>query len=137
MKRVGLLWKVIRRLHFDKILYGFLAWILIASAIILFTEPGITKFGDAIWFVFVASTSIGFGDFVTVTFIGRLLTVLSTLYEIVIAAMFSGVVVSYYLELVHRREDEILSGYLDKLEHLTELSPEELKQIEDKVREMR
>lgn len=137
MKRVGLLWKVIKRLHFEKILYGFVAWVLLTAVIIMFVEPGITKFGDAIWYVFVASTSIGFGDFVTVTFIGRLLTVLTTIYEIVIAAMFSGVVVSYYLELVRRKENEILSGYLDKLEHLTELSPEELKQIEDKVREMR
>ena len=137
MKKIGLLWKVIRRLHFDKILYGFLAWILVASVIILLVEPEITKFGDALWFVFVACTSIGFGDFVTVTFVGRLLTVLSTLYEIVIVAMFSGVVVSYYLEVVRRRENEILSGYLDKLEHLTELSREELQQIEDKAREMR
>ncbi|MBR6472869.1 MAG: two pore domain potassium channel family protein [Firmicutes bacterium] len=110
---------------------------MIASVIIMAAEPGITNFGDALWYTFVASTSIGFGDIVTVTFAGRLITVITTIYEIVIVAMFSGVVVSYYLEIVHRREQEELMRFMDKMEHLTELSPEELKQIEDKVRALK
>ena len=51
--------------------------------------------------------------------------------------MFSGTVVSYYLEVVHRREEETLKLFLDKMEHLTELAPEELQEIENKVKEMR
>ena len=137
MNKAGLLWKVIKRLSFDKVLYGFIGWLLIASVIIMAAEPGITNFGDALWYTFVASTSIGFGDIVTVTFAGRLITVITTIYEIVIVAMFSGVVVSYYLEIVHRREQEELMRFMDKMEHLTELSPEELKQIEDKVRALK
>ena len=48
--------------------------------------------------------------------------------------MFSGVVVSYYLEVVHRRENEVITNFLDKMEHLTELSREELQEIQDKIR---
>ena len=137
MKKLRLLWKVIKRINFDKVLYGFIAWYVLASVIVLITEPGITRLGDALWYMFVASTSIGFGDIVAVTFIGRLITVITTLYEIVIVAMFSGTVVSYYLEVVHRREEETLKLFLDKMEHLTELAPEELQEIENKVKEMR
>lgn len=137
MKNIRMLWSVIKRVKFDGILAGFLVWYVAASVIILLVEPGISRLGDALWYLFVACTSIGFGDLVAVTFVGRLLTVITTVYEIVIVAMFSGVVVSYYLEVVHRREQESVTMFLDKMEHLTELSPEELKQVEDKVKALK
>lgn len=132
--KLRMLWSVIKRIGFHKVLAGFAAWFMLSSFITMLAEPGITRYGDALWYSFVACTSIGFGDIVATTFAGRILTVLLTLYEIVIIAMFSGVVVSYYLEVVHRRENEIISNFLDKMENLTELSQEELQDIQDKVR---
>jgi voltage-gated potassium channel len=128
------LWSVTKRIGFHKVLAGFAAWFFLSSFLIMLFEPGINGYGDAVWYSFVACTSIGFGDLVAATFIGRLLTILLTVYEIVIAAMFSGVVVSYYLEVVHRRENEVITNFLDKMEHLTELSREELQEIQDKIR---
>ncbi|MBR0307686.1 MAG: two pore domain potassium channel family protein [Mogibacterium sp.] len=135
MKRARLLWAVIKRVRFDKILAGFLCGFFAAALIIMLVEPGIKGYGNALWYTFVACTSIGFGDIVAVTAIGRLVTVLITLYEVVLVALFSGVVVSYYLEVVHRREKFTATVFLDKMEHLTELSPEELKEMQDKARE--
>ena len=132
--KLRMLWSVIKRIGFHKVLAGFAAWFMLSSFLTMLAEPGITRCGDALWYSFVACTSIGFGDIVATTFAGRILTVLLTLYEIVIIAMFSGVVVSYYLEVVHRRENEIISNFLDKMENLTELSQEELQDIQDKVR---
>ena len=123
-----------KRIGFHKVLAGFAAWFFISSFLTMLAEPGITRYGDAVWYSFVACTSIGFGDLVTVTFVGRLLTVILTIYEIVIVAMFSGVVVSYYLEVVHRKENAVISNFLDKMEHLTELSQDELREIQEKVR---
>ncbi len=131
------LWSVTKRIGFHKVLAGFAAWFFLSSFLIMLFEPGINGYGDAVWYSFVACTSIGFGDLVATTFAGRLLTILLTVYEIVIVAMFSGVVVSYYLEVVHRRENEIVMDFLDRMEHLTELPPEELKEIEDKVKKYR
>ena len=134
MERLKLLRVVMRRLQFDRIIAGFVAFLFIASAIIAAVEPGIHGLGEGLWYSFVACTSIGFGDLVAVTFTGRLLTVIITIYEILIVAMFSGVVVSYYLEVVHRRENETLTAFLDRLEHLTELSDEELAEMQDQVK---
>lgn len=128
---------MIKRIGFHAVLGGFVAWYFISALLLMLAEPDITRYGDALWYSFVACTSIGFGDIVAKTSVGRLLTMLLTVYEIVIVAMFSGTVVSYYLEVVHRRENEVLMGYMDKLAHLTELSGEELQQIEDKVRELK
>ena len=128
------LWSVTKRIGFHKVLAGFAAWFFISSFLTMLAEPGITRYGDAVWYSFVACTSIGFGDLVTTTFTGRLLTVILTIYEIVIVAMFSGVVVSYYLEVVHRKENQVITNCLDKMEHLTDLSPEELREIQDNVK---
>ena len=72
-----------------------------------------------------------------VTIITDILTIITTVYEIVIVAMFSGVVVSYYLEIVHRREQEEVMRFMGKMEHLTELSRDELQQIEDRIKAMK
>ena len=137
MYKLRILWKVIRHLNFDKVIFGFLVFYVISSGIIMMVEPGINRMGDALWYTFVACTSIGFGDMVATTFIGRALTVIVTVLEILLVAMFSGVVVSYYLEIVRATEKDDLSMFLDKLEHVSELSQEELKEIEDKVRSIR
>ena len=84
------------RIEFHKVLGGFAAWFFISSFLTMLAEPGITRYGDALWYSFVACTSIGFGDFTAVTFWGRLLTVLLTIYEIVIVAMFLSVVINYW-----------------------------------------
>ena len=136
MYKLRILWKVIRHLNFDKVIFGFLVFYVISSGIIMMVEPG-NRMGDALWYTFVACTSIGFGDMVATTFIGRALTVIVTVMEILLVAMFSGVVVSYYLEIVRATEKDDLSMFLDKLEHVSELSQEELKEIEDKVRSIR
>lgn len=44
---------------------------------------------------------------------------------------------TYYMEVIHRREQESLTMFMDKLERLPELSREELEQIAEKVRKIR
>jgi voltage-gated potassium channel len=51
--------------------------------------------------------------------------------------MIPAIVVSYYLEVVHRREKESISVILDKLEHLPEMSKEELQAISDKIKKIK
>lgn len=135
MKRLKLFWTVVKRLHMDKMVYAFLISMVAVAAIIMAVEPEINTYGDALWYTFVACTTIGFGDFAAVTVIGRLLTVYIAINEIVMVAVIPGVVVSYYLEVVHRRENEELMEFLDTLEHLPELSKEELAEISEKVKE--
>ena len=137
MNTLRLLWAVIKRVHFDKLLWGFLACFFIAALIVLLAEPGVTHYRDALWYMFVGCTSIGFGDIVATTFLGRLTTVIMTIYEILIVAVFSGVVVSLYLEVVHRRENLTATMFLDKMSRLTELNRDELKEIQEKIRKLK
>ena len=137
MKGLKLFWTVVKRVHMDKMVYAFLISMLVVAAIIMAVEPEVNTYGDALWYTFVACTTIGFGDFAAVTAIGRIATVYIAINEIVMIAVVPGVVVSYYLEVVHRRENEKLMEVLDTLERLPELSKEELKAISEEIKELR
>ncbi len=136
MKKYRLLWSIVRRTHTDKLLYAFLVNLFVVALFITMAEPQITHYGDGLWYTFVACTTIGFGDFAAVTLIGRILTVYMAVNEILLVAIIPGVVVSYYLEVIHRRERESLTVFLDKLEHLPELSEEELREISERVKKL-
>ena len=116
---------------------GFICSFFIAAFLIMLKEPGITAYGDALWYTFVASTTIGFGDIVVTTLVGRLLTVYLTIYEILIVAMISGVIVSHYLEVIHRREKYTVTVFMDKLEHLSELNEEEIQDIQEQIKKIK
>lgn len=137
MKGARLFWSVVKRCHGEKAAAGFLVSILAAAFIIMVREPGIESYGDALWYTFVASTTIGFGDVTVTTALGKILTVYLTLYEMLMVAMLSGVIVSHYLEVIHRREKYTVTVFMDKLEHLSELDAGELREIEKKVRKLK
>ena len=119
------------------IFWSFILFLCIASFVLTIVEPGITRFIDGLWYCFVASTTVGFGDIVAVTLIGRITTIAVVFYGIVATATIPGVVLTYYLEYIKAREQETLSVFLEKLEHLPELSHEELKEISAKIKKLK
>lgn len=128
--------RILRRTGMIQVLGSFLVVFLVAALIILVTEPHIKTYPDALWYTFVSSTSIGFGDICVETHLGRIITVIMTVYEIVVAAMIPGVVITYYSEYLKIKEKETVSTFLDKLEHLPELSAEELAAISERVKKI-
>ena len=136
-KKIRMLWSIIKRCNFEKIVIGFFISFFAVALIVWLREPAINTYGNALWYCFVSCTTIGFGDMVTVTHLGRILTVYLTIYEIVLIALMSGVIVSYYLEVIHRRERLSATVLQDKMEHLTELDYDELKEIQEKVKSLK
>ncbi len=128
-------YKILRRTGTLKIFLSFLLFLCVAAVFLALFDPGIETFGDGLWYCFVAATTIGFGDLVAVTRLGRVITVLVSAYGILMTAMVPGVVVSYYMEYLKLREKETISVFLEKLENLPELSQEELEQLSQRVRE--
>lgn len=128
-------YKILRRTGTLKIFLSFLLFLCVAAVLLALFDPGIETFGDGLWYCFVAATTIGFGDLVAVTRLGRVITVLVSAYGILMTAMVPGVVVSYYMEYLKLREKETISVFLEKLENLPELSQEELEQLSQRVRE--
>ncbi|MFV0550849.1 MAG: potassium channel family protein [Anaerorhabdus sp.] len=137
MKRLKLLWKILRLTGTDKIVSGFFVFLLLSTFVVMLVEPQIKNYGDALWFTFSSFTTIGYGDIVVTTFAGRVITMILALYGIIVVALIPGVLVSYFTEIKSMKENETIIQFLDKLENLPNLSKDELAKISDNVKQRR
>ena len=113
---------------------GFVAFMLLTALVIWVCEPEIKNYREALWYCFTVVSTIGFGDVVVHTAISRSLSVVLSLYAVVTLAIFTGVIVNYYTQLVELRQRESLAAIMEKLERLPELSRQELEQLSDQIR---
>ena len=110
--------------------YG--AFLLVCCALFCILEPEtFPVFGNAVWYSFQAITTIGFGDIVAHT-ICRVITILMGLSSLVVVALITGTVVNYYNEMMRLRKNESIMFFDEHMRKLTELSPDELSELERK-----
>ena len=60
-------------------------------------------------------STAGFGDVVAVTFIGKMCSVLLTIYSLFVVAIATGVVVNFYTQMVEMQRKETLAMFMDQL----------------------
>ncbi len=134
MKGLKRIYRILKRTGAIKIFIAYIIALCISAVLIMIVEPNINSIGDGFWFCFASSTTIGFGDYVAVTHLGRIITILIAFFGILVVAMVPGVIVSYYTEFLRAKEDETISTFFEKLENLPDLSKEELTEISEKVK---
>lgn len=137
MKRLRLLLLVINRSGAGTALSIFLAVYLICGLVVLVAEPSITRYTDALWFLWAVSMTVGLGDYTAVTLMGRLAAVVCSLFAIVTTAIITAVVVDFFNERRQMQFGNSLVEFLDKLERLPELNKKELKELAQKVKAYR
>ena len=108
---------------------------LFQSVDVRLIEPGIKSYGDSLWFCFASATSIGYGDIIATTLIGRIISVVLTVYSIVVIAIFTAVVVGFFNDMAKVRANASVQKFTDDLEHLPELSKEELEDLSKRVKD--
>ena len=128
---------ILKRTKATQILSGYIVFLFVSAAIIQLVEPDINHYGDALWYCYAVISTAGFGDVVAVTFIGKMCSVLLTIYSLFVVAIATGVVVNFYTQMVELQRKETLAMFMDQLERLPELSREELENISRKVRQFR
>ncbi len=134
MKKLKLVWNILKKMNVDKIIISFLFLMIICSFILARIEPEIKNVWDGLWYCFIAFTTIGFGDIVAVTVIGKIITVFITSCGIILVAIITGVLVNYYQEVNKIKINESIEMFLNKLENLPNLPKEELEEISAEVK---
>ena len=137
MKKLRILRMVLHKTKADRLVLGFVVFLLVVSGILWAVEPGMTTYREALWYCYAIISTSGFGDFVAVTFVGRVCSILVTIYAIFVIGIVTGVVVSYFQQTVQVQFEDSKMAFLDKLERLPELSKEELEEMARKARKLR
>lgn len=130
-----MLGKAFRTAGADKIISGYMIWFFLSALPIWLVEPGIHTYADSLWFCFASATSIGYGDYAAVTLIGRIITVVLSVYSIAVIAIVTAVITSFFTDLARFRASDSARAFIDELEHLPELSAEELEDLSRRVKE--
>ena len=133
-KRRRLLIKTFRDTGVDKIVGSFLIFFLIAVLVVWIFEPTITDYFDRFWYCFVSMATIGFGDISATTLIPRIVTVLLWLYAVVVLAIFTAVLTSFFMDAAKLKANESVREFMGELERLPELSKEELTKLSERVK---
>lgn len=83
------------------------AYVLVSALIIYNVEPdSFGTFFDAIYWATVSLTTVGYGDIYPVTTVGRIVTMISSIFGIAIIALPSGVITAGYLSEVNKEKDK-------------------------------
>ncbi len=123
------------RRSFAATLYLLILAILISSSLIYVFEQNVQPehFGsipDAMWWTVVTLTTVGYGDIVPMTVVGKLVATLTALMGVCVVALLTGIVATGFTNQVSMRrnqlEAEITSALSDGV-----ISKDERKKIED------
>ncbi len=133
MRQGKIFWSILKRTHADKIVTGFGMYFLISALVIMLAEPGIHRYGESIWYCFSVITTIGFGYF-TGSDCHWKDCLNHTGPNGSSCLIIPGIVATYYMEVVNFKNGDSGEAFMYKLEHLDELSKDELKEISEKVK---
>ena len=62
------------------------------------------NFFDAIYWATVSLTTVGYGDIYAVSVIGKVITMISSLFGIAIVALPAGIITAGYMEEIRQKE---------------------------------
>ena len=136
MKKIRIIRDILKQTKADKIVASFLLFVLAAALIIWLAEPTIHSYGNALWYCYVNLFTIGFGDIVPQTIIGRIVSVILTIYATLVIAVVTGVVVAFYNEVIAEGYNTKLKNLKEKADNLENLSKEELKELSEMIKEI-
>ena len=82
------------------------AYVLISALVIYNVEPeSFETFFDAVYWATISLTTVGYGDIYPITTIGRIVTMISSVFGIAIIALPSGVITAGYLSEINKDQD--------------------------------
>ena len=88
--------------------FGMAIFYILFTALVMFNLEAITfkNFFEAIYWASISLTSVGYGDIIPTTNVGRLFTILSALMGVAVVALPSGIITAGYLNVLNEEKEE-------------------------------
>ncbi len=109
LNSIKIIWEVIKKEKGILISICILAvvYVLVVALAVFNIEPDtFGNFFEALYWSVISLTTIGYGDIVPVTVVGRIFTMISSIMGIAIIALPSGTITAGYMEVLNERHEE-------------------------------
>lgn len=83
---------------FKLLLVVLIVYIIVSTTMFILIDSSVSNIGDALWFIAVTISTVGYGDIIPETPIGKALTMLSMVIGIIVSAIFTAYLSSIYNE---------------------------------------
>ena len=133
-KTIKLLRQSLKITGASKIFGSYTIAFFIIAVLLFLIDPGISTLQDALWYCFAAASTIGFGDVAAASLAGRILTLVLSVFSLIVIAVLTALITNFFMEAARARVNESMQEFLDDLEHLPDLSKEELAALSEKVK---
>jgi voltage-gated potassium channel len=90
------------------------------------------KFGtipDAMWWAVITLATVGYGDVVPITVLGKIVASVTALMGLIMIALPVGIVATAFAEVIHRRDFVVTWGMIARVPLFADLGAEEVSQI--------
>lgn len=122
-------YKLLKTNGLDKILIVALILLFIIPIPIVFLEPSIETFTDALWWAVVTTTTVGYGDISPETPLGRILAVILMLVGIGIIGTFTSAITSFFNEKEIKNHEKQFLEILKTIEEIDLLTKDDIELI--------
>ena len=122
-------WKFIKTNNFDYILFATITIILLGAVGMMFAEN--KSFTDSLWWSFVTTTTVGYGDISPESHIGRIIAAILMITGIGFVGMLTGTIATFFLgkKEIKSFRDETIDNIKNKLDNFEDLSSEDVNDI--------
>lgn len=117
---IGPVYQFLKERHLHKLFIALIVIILIMPIPIVFVEPHIHSYADALWWTIVTTTTVGYGDMSPVTPIGRVIAVILMIFGIGLIGLVTSALTSVFIE-----KDQSRDKLLEVMNIVKELSEED------------
>ena len=86
-------------------------YIVISAMVVFNVEPdSFDNFFEAIYWATVSLTTVGYGDIYPVTTVGRIITMVSSVFGIAVVALPAGIITAGYIKELEERQRKDIDG---------------------------
>lgn len=136
MKKMRILWQVIKQTRSDEIILSYLMFVFIDALVIFLVDPAIKSYGNALWYCCVVIFTVGL-RFKWLRFFIKNCNYRTLDIFCSGTGNCNGCVVNFYSQLIRIRQEDTMEAFVYKLENLPDLSKEELKELSLSVKRLR
>ncbi len=132
-KQIKILKKILKFTNLDKAL-GTLAILLLISSILMWKiEPNINNMFDGLWWSVTTVTTVGYGDIIITTVIGKIVGMILMIYGILLLTLITGTIVTFASEIMKEDRKQTLQDLKFRIDNIHKLNEEELTLLQQDI----